>query len=78
MSVTVSGRSRSASLVPRVKGGIARAAGMSHVAPLRPSLKLPGMLDEPVGSLPLLGLVSCLLQVRSMEAEALCVEVVRF
>jgi hypothetical protein len=27
--------------------------GMSHVAATPPSLKLPGMLDEPVGSLPL-------------------------
>src|SRR6266699_688501 len=26
---------------------------MSHMAAPRPSLKLPGMLDEPVGSLPL-------------------------
>ena len=30
-----------------------RAAGMSLMAAPRPSLKLPGMLDEPVGSLPL-------------------------
>src|SRR6266568_7408094 len=30
-----------------------RAPGMSNVAATPPSLKLPGMLDEPLGSLPL-------------------------
>src|SRR5712692_3010136 len=49
------GRSRSASLPNRVKGRawrhrLLRAPGMSHrIAPPR-SLKLPGMLDEPIGS----------------------------
>src|SRR5713226_1733780 len=52
------GRSRSASLPTPVKGRFSRhrllrAAGMSTVAATPPSLKLPGMLDEPVGSLPL-------------------------
>src|SRR5258708_778629 len=50
------GRSRSASLPTPGKGRawrhrLLRAAGMSHMAAPRPSLKLPGMLDEPVGSL---------------------------
>src|SRR6266446_3508903 len=50
------GRSRSASLPTPGKGRawrhrLLRAAGMSHLAAPRPSLKLPGMLDEPVGSL---------------------------
>ena len=49
------GRSRSASLPTPVKGRFSRhrllrAAGMSHMAVPRPSLKLPGLLDEPVGS----------------------------
>jgi hypothetical protein len=52
------GRSRSASLPTPVKGRFSRhrllrAAGMSTVAATAPRLKLPGMLDEPVGSLPL-------------------------
>ena len=50
------GRSRSASLPTPVKGRFSRhrllrAPGMSHMTAPRPSLKLPGMLDEPVGSL---------------------------
>ncbi len=50
------GRSRSASLPTPGKGRagrhrLLRAAGMSHMAAPRPRLKLPGMLDEPVGSL---------------------------
>ena len=50
------GRSRSASLPSSVKGRawrhrLLRAPGMSHMAVPQPSLKLPGMLDEPVGSL---------------------------
>jgi hypothetical protein len=52
MSVTVPGRSRSASLVPLVKGRawrhrLLRAPGMSHLVASRPSLQLSGMLDEP-------------------------------
>jgi len=50
------GRSRSSSLPSSVKGRawrhrLLRAPGMSHMAVPQPSLKLPGMLDEPVGSL---------------------------
>jgi hypothetical protein len=76
-------RSRSASLPTPIKGRtwrhrLLRAAGMSTIAAPPPRLKLPRMLDEPVGLLPLLGPVNCLSQVHSMEAEALCVEVVRF
>jgi hypothetical protein len=52
MSVTVPGRSRSASLAPLVKGRawrhrLLRAPGMSHVGASRPSLQLSEMLDEP-------------------------------
>ena len=52
------GRSRSASLPTPVKGRawrhrLLRAPGMSNVPATPPSLKLPGMLDEPLGSLPL-------------------------
>src|SRR5438132_6019346 len=52
------GRSRSASLPTPGKGRFSRhrllrAPGMSTVAATPPRLKLPGMLDEPVGSLPL-------------------------
>ena len=55
---TSAGRSRSASLPAPVKGRawrhrLLRAPGMSIVPATPPSLKLPGMLDEPVGSLPL-------------------------
>ena len=51
------GRSRSASLPTPVQGRagrhrLLRAPGMSHVAAIAPRLKLPGMLDEPAGSLP--------------------------
>jgi hypothetical protein len=50
------GRSRSTSLPTPVKGRFSRhrllrAPGMSTVPATPPSLKLPGMLDEPVGSL---------------------------
>ncbi len=49
------GRSRSASLPSSVKGRawrhrLLRAPGMSSMVAPRPSLKLPGMLDEPLGS----------------------------
>jgi len=52
MSVTVPGRSRSASLALLVKGRawrhrLLRAPGMSHVGASRPSPPLSGMLDEP-------------------------------
>jgi hypothetical protein len=54
----LAGRSRSASLPTPGKGRagrhrLLREAFMSHLAAPRPSLKLPGMLDEPDGSLPL-------------------------
>ncbi len=57
MSVTVPGRSRSASLVPLVKGRawrhrLLRAPGMSHWVASRPNLKLSGMLDEPTARYP--------------------------
>ena len=50
------GRSRSASLPTPVKGRFSRhrllrTPGMSTVPATPPRLKLPGMLDEPVGSL---------------------------
>ena len=56
------GRSRSASLHTPVKGQawrhrLLRAPGMSNVPATPPCLKLPGMLDEPLGSLPLTGSV---------------------
>src|SRR5260370_37422567 len=49
------GRSRSASLPSAVKGRawrhrLLRAPGMSNLVAPRPSLKLSGMLDEPLGS----------------------------
>jgi hypothetical protein len=57
MSITVRGRSRSASLPTPVKGRawrhrLLREAFMSTVTAPPRSLKLPGMLDEPGGSLP--------------------------
>jgi hypothetical protein len=51
------GRSRSASLPPSVKGRawrhrLLRAPGMSSMAAPRPSLKLSGMLEEPLALVP--------------------------